>query len=169
MMRQGWMHNISYRPTPLAQKPTLLSPSLITFTSWSAYSGLDGISLVEVFNLTYLGRDEIEPDKQLGSIVLEFDSGSKKIYYQNKVVKSNPTIKFGDTIFVTDELTGPICSLNELDMQFNLFLGAYKGSLKLKFEPYQNRVWVEERTIGSVCGTGLIHVVFGCLSNHYKK
>ncbi|KAK1377396.1 hypothetical protein POM88_024140 [Heracleum sosnowskyi] len=127
--------------------------------------GFDGISLLEVLNLTYLGRDEIEPQKQLGSIELEFDSGSKKIYYQRYVVKSNPTIKFGDTIFLTDKLIGPICSLNELDMQFNLFLGAYKGSLKLKFEPYQNRVWFEERKIRAVDGTGLIHVVFGCLSN----
>lgn len=129
--------------------------------------GLNGISLLEVLNLLYLGDDEIEPEKQLGSIIMEFDSGSKELYYQNKVVKSNPTIKFGDTIFVTDELAlaGPICSVKELDMQFNLFLGAYKGSLKVRFEPFQNKVWFEEHKIQSVDGTGLICVVFGFLSN----
>ncbi|KAK1387115.1 hypothetical protein POM88_015293 [Heracleum sosnowskyi] len=96
---------------------------------------------------------------------MEFDSGSKELYYQRKVVESNPTIKFGDTIFPTNDLTGPICSMKQLDMQFNLFLGAYKASLELKFEPYRNRVWVEDRKIRSVCGTGLISVMFGCLSN----
>ncbi|KAK1387112.1 hypothetical protein POM88_015290 [Heracleum sosnowskyi] len=96
---------------------------------------------------------------------MEFDSGSKELYYQRKVVESNPTIKFGDTIFPANDLTGPICSMKQLDMQFNLFLGAYKASLELKFEPYRNRVWVEDRKIRSVCGIGLISVMFECLSN----
>ncbi|KAK1387093.1 hypothetical protein POM88_015271 [Heracleum sosnowskyi] len=94
--------------------------------------GLAGIYLLEVFNLVYLGNDEIGHEKQLGKIKMEFDSGSKELYYQRK---------------------------------FNLFLGAYKASLELKFEPYRNRVWVEDRKIRSVCGTGLISVMFGCLSN----
>ncbi|KAK1387102.1 hypothetical protein POM88_015280 [Heracleum sosnowskyi] len=85
--------------------------------------GLDGISLLEVFNLVYLGNDEIGPEKQLGKIKMEFDSGSKELYYQRK---------------------------------FNLFLGAYKASLELKFEPYRNRVWVEDRKIRSWGCDGVI-------------
>ncbi|KAL8102247.1 hypothetical protein AgCh_026940 [Apium graveolens] len=124
-----------------------------------------GIPLLEVLNLVYMGNDEIESEDQLGSILLEFDSGSKRFYRQNMVVKSNPSIKFGDSIFPTDNLMGPICFLTELDMQFNLFRGAYKDSLKVKFEPVGDKVWSEKRIIWSVDGTGQICVVFGGLSN----
>lgn len=115
--------------------------------------------------MVYLGNDEIESEDQLGSILLEFDSGTKEIYHQKMVDKSNRSINFGDTIFPTDHLMGPICSLEELDMQFNLFRGAYKGSLKVKFQPCRDEVWKEKRRIWSVDGTGQICVVFGGLSN----
>ncbi|XP_074339339.1 uncharacterized protein LOC141677352 isoform X2 [Apium graveolens] len=91
-----------------------------------------GIPLLEVLNLVYMGNDEIESEDQLGSILLEFDSGSKRFYRQN---------------------------------MFNLFRGAYKDSLKVKFEPVGDKVWSEKRIIWSVDGTGQICVVFGGLSN----
>lgn len=113
--------------------------------------------------MIYLGNDEVDAEKQLGKIRMEFDSGSKNIFYQTNVDMSRPSIKYGDTISVTDK--GPICDLEELDMQFNLFCGAYKGSIKVEFRPCNNQVLFDERRIRSVDGTGEISVVFGHLSN----
>ncbi|KAK1355011.1 hypothetical protein POM88_048267 [Heracleum sosnowskyi] len=112
-----------------------------------------------------MGNDEIGPEKQLGTIIMEFNSGSKELYNRRKVDLSNPSIKYGDTIFVTKQNAGPISSLEVLDMQFDLFLGAYKGSIKVEFDPFDNQVWFEQRSIRSVVDTGKIFVVFGCLSN----
>ncbi|KAK1377395.1 hypothetical protein POM88_024139 [Heracleum sosnowskyi] len=88
------------------------------------------------------------------------------LYYQNEVDMSKPSIKFGDTIFVKN--TEPKCSFKEreeFDIQFDLFCGAYKGSINVAFEPFGDQVWFEERTIRSVDGSGQIRVVLGFLSN----
>lgn len=115
--------------------------------------------------MVYLGNDEIESENQIGSIRMDFDNSTMLLYYKRTAVKSNPSIKFGDTIFLTDKDLGPIYFPTKIEMHFNLFRGAYNGSFKVAFEPFDDKVWCEEHMIRSVEGTGEIRVVFGGLSN----
>ncbi|XP_074328130.1 uncharacterized protein LOC141666042 [Apium graveolens] len=128
----------------------------------------DGLSLLEVYNIVYMGDDEIEPENQVGLISMGLDIGSQTLYSEDMAVKSYPSLKFGDTIFPTGRFIGPVgpmCSSLELEMCFGLFRGAYKGSFKVAAKYFEDTAYCAERKIRSVDGTGHICVVLGALFN----
>lgn len=120
------------------------------------------IPLMEVFNLIYLSHDELEPEKQCGTIKMISDGGVQFLYNVQDIDMSKPTIKYGDDILVT--VKGPTCSFMCLDMQFDMFSGAYKDSIEVEWdsnESVADDVLFEERRIVSRDGTGEICVMVG--------
>ncbi|KAK1396428.1 hypothetical protein POM88_006291 [Heracleum sosnowskyi] len=127
---------------------------------------LDGVSLVEVFNIVYLGDDQVPPEKQLGTIsfVPPNRTDMQYLYKVDDVDLDKPSLKYGDPIMVT---VGPqITEFCEFDFEFNLFCGAYTGIIEVEWEklPYDGVELWEER-IDSDDGTGQICVQYGLFAN----
>lgn len=124
---------------------------------------------MEVFNIIYLGNDEIEPNKQLGTITLFHGAGVQYLYKVEKVDSSMPPIRYGDAIDLT--VKGPTSFSGEDDdyayMEFDLFSGAYKGIVDLPCSPYDDK---HEVSLGCVqlrstdC-TGHVFVNIGHFAN----
>lgn len=128
---------------------------------------LKGITLVEVFNIIYLGADEVPPEKQLGTISIE-SNHRQYLYKVDTVDMKRPSIKFGDPITVTME--APIIGYVDYDIVFNLFCGAYTGRVEIEWpEEYQYDFPYEalsyEDRIKSDDGTGQICVQSGVFAN----
>ncbi|KAK1394963.1 Suppressor of auxin resistance 3 [Heracleum sosnowskyi] len=127
-----------------------------------------GFSLMEVFNIRYLGRDKVYPEEQHGTITIICDSGFHFQYLYNvpDVDLGKPSIKYKDDIPIT--VKGPTTFFQDALIKFDLFSGAYKGTIEVNWHSYmlsRAPVFFEERKIQSRDGTGAIAVLMGQFSN----
>ncbi|KAK1374890.1 hypothetical protein POM88_031083 [Heracleum sosnowskyi] len=122
--------------------------------------------LAEVFNVIYLGRGEIKPEKQIGTIKVQDDISSHYLYEVNYVDMTRPTIQPGDELI----LAGPNLqsfSSDILEIDIDLFCGDYKGSICYDCYPCNQRLRnkpIEKRII-SKDGTGEILVLYSLFNN----
>lgn len=121
---------------------------------------------MDVFGIVYLGDDEVPPEDQLGTIRItdHYTNVGFDLYKVDSVDLFNPSIKFGDPIMFSG---APNTEFQEFDIEFNLFCGAYMGSIKeYELDEYDgNNVEVIEDTIYAVDGTSQIRVQFGLFSS----
>lgn len=135
---------------------------------------------MEVFNIIYLGVDNVKPKDQHGSITLISDKGSQLLYsvQKNDVDTTHPTIHFKDDLVVT--VKGPTCYFKNLRMGFDLFSRAYKGTLDIQWMPedyedcgdtkailehLDSEVVLQEKRMQSSDGTGEISILLGLFPN----
>lgn len=115
---------------------------------------------MEVFQIIYLGDDEIEPGDQCGIIRLISDHGLQYLYNQRSVDSFQPSIKCGDQIMVT--VDSPTIRSYDIDIEFDLFRGAYKGTIKVDWRSIgPGKPFLCEQKIISQDGTGDIAVLYG--------
>ncbi|KAL6551925.1 hypothetical protein OROGR_008079 [Orobanche gracilis] len=131
------------------------SPTLSCFLS----PDREGALLMVVFNIMYLGSDEIEPMKQLGTIGLFSGPTVQYLYNVEAVDSSVPTIRYGDAVDVT--VKGPTAFSCEDDdyvsIKFDLFSGAYKGIVDLPCSHYDKH---EVRLLDNFATTNIYGVIF---------
>ncbi|KAK1381521.1 hypothetical protein POM88_028265 [Heracleum sosnowskyi] len=123
-------------------------------------------SMLEVFGILYLGRDDIEPQNQLGRITMRCPYGIlRDMYNVTTVDETRETIKFGDEFDIRD-IKSPFPYLHgPSGLEFDLFGGAYKGDLIDFFEPllfeHRDEAFLEELRLDARDGTGEIRVLMG--------
>ncbi|KAK1363754.1 hypothetical protein POM88_039315 [Heracleum sosnowskyi] len=124
-----------------------------------------GIALMEVFKIVYLGPDKLEPSKQLGTIKMSFDDKVLYLYKVDKIDPSRPTIEYMDDIPL--EIKSPPVDFAHVDIEVDLFNGAYKGSINLDWEADDVSYQAESREsrIRSKHGLGEIVIVYGLFNN----
>lgn len=128
-----------------------------------------GIYLMEVFNMIYLGHDQVTPEEQHGTVRLTSSKGVQYLYNmpEKDVDTSNPSIKHLDDLAVT--VKGPTCFFDNLVLEFDLFSSAYTDTLKINwdFEHHRNppEVLLRQERIRSNDGTGDISVLLGLFGN----
>ncbi|KAK1356574.1 hypothetical protein POM88_049830 [Heracleum sosnowskyi] len=123
-----------------------------------------GFPLLDVFNIVYLGVDEIVPEKQLGTIKLLCSGGFQYLYKVEDVDIKRPSIKYGDSIPVS--VKGPsVPFFDYVFIEFDLFCGAYKGKKHLQWDPLPHEVSVKSLFFTSNDGTGQILVHIGAYAN----
>ncbi|KAK1385510.1 hypothetical protein POM88_023245 [Heracleum sosnowskyi] len=123
-----------------------------------------GFPVMDVFNIMYLGTDEVVPEKQLGTIKLHSSGGIQYLYKVEDVDIHRPSIKYGDSIPVT--IKGPsIPFFDSVIIEFDLFCGAYKGKKRLQWDPLPHEVSVKSVFFTSNDGTGQILVYIGGYAN----
>lgn len=120
-----------------------------------------GNSLLEVFQIVYLGGNEIEPQDQAGTIKLISDHGFQYLYNAQYVPPYlQPSLQCGDQIMVT--VKSPSIRCGQHYFEFDLFSGAYKGTIVIDWEEDaigEPTRWVKK--IQSRDGTGTISLHFG--------
>lgn len=137
-----------------------LSHLLTSF--YICFKGLDGISIVEVYSITYLGSSPVKAEDQNGSICIKTNQMCYSLYHESKVDTSKPSIKYGDQLPMRN--VGPICNFTDLELKFDLFSRTYKGS-KYLFSR-KDGDWLVKRSLKSIDGYQRnISVLFGCFSN----
>lgn len=123
-------------------------------------------SMLEIFGIIYLGRDDVEPQNQLGRIYMYTEYGIHDIYKVDKVDETRETIQHGDEFDIKD-IKGPVPFNTECNsMEFDLFCGAYKGFVYHFFREWPFRSECEAslakiRLNNSLDGTGEISVLMG--------
>lgn len=122
-------------------------------------------SMLEIFAIIYLGRDDIEPRNQLGRIYMYSPVGILDIYNVDKVDETRETIKHGDEFDIMD-IKGPVPYHNECSsMMFDLFRGAYKGHLYESFSKWQfisrDDAYLKKLVLDSINGRGTIVILMG--------
>lgn len=116
--------------------------------------------LMEVFQIIYLGHDDVEPGNQDGTIKLISDHGIQYLYDGRFVDPNRPSIKCGDQIMVI--VDSPTIRCADIDIEFDLFRGDYKGTLKVDWEhigPGYPKLYAQK--IHSQDGMGEIAVLYG--------
>ncbi|KAK1381555.1 hypothetical protein POM88_028299 [Heracleum sosnowskyi] len=122
--------------------------------------------MLEIFGIIYLGKDDIEPQNQLGRIHMYAPDGIFDIYNVDKVDETRKTIRHGDEFDMKD-IKGPVpfeIECNSLD--FDLFCGAYKGFVynfftEWRFLSNRQASLAKIRLNNSLDGTGEIAVLMG--------
>lgn len=132
---------------------------LCTPYKYSCVQGSYDIALLELFNIVYLGRDIVTPEKQNGTIRMTFDCCGQYI----KVDTRQPSIEYMDDIVVP--IKAPAIFYTEFDMEFDLFDGAYQGSFNFEWEPCENDISYWDERIISKDGLGEISVLYGLFGN----
>lgn len=121
----------------------------------------EGIPLLDILNIIYLGAEDVIPEDQVGTIKLYTCGEIHDIY---RLDETKPTLKYADSINV--RLDGPIATCGGTHyLEFNLFRGAYKGTVDLSWEPENNDLYVDNQTLESTDKTGKILVVTGRYAN----
>ncbi|XP_074326437.1 uncharacterized protein LOC141664394 [Apium graveolens] len=126
-----------------------------------------GTYLAEVFNVIYLGRGEIKPEKQIGTIKVDDGTTSHYLYKVNDVDMSRPSIQPGDELILTGPNVRLISSDGPLEIDFDLFDSDYKDSICYECYPCNPRLKnkpIEKRII-SKDGTGEILVLYSLFYN----
>ncbi|KAK1392073.1 hypothetical protein POM88_011129 [Heracleum sosnowskyi] len=146
----------------------IMSTSSSSSASSSSSEYDEIFSLIEIFKMTYLGSNdelEVKPEDQMGFIKLCSNRGVQYVYKVDAPDMSRPSIKFGDEIDVT--VNGSTCSSDyKLNMQYDLFCGAYKGRKYLGWrcdDDDDEAISVQVR-LESADGCGEIVVIMGCFS-----
>lgn len=126
------------------------------------------ITLMEVFNIVYLGRDKLVPEKQVGTVIMKFDGAVQNLYNVKEVDVKNihSSIEYKDDIVVA--IKAPPAAFTELAINFDLFDSAYKGSVVTDWDPDRDDSYIinywRERII-SADGLGSISVSYGLFGN----
>ncbi|KAK1376855.1 hypothetical protein POM88_033048 [Heracleum sosnowskyi] len=117
--------------------------------------------VVEVFNIIYLGQDEVKPEKQLGTIIFHTCPGIYYLYKVEEVDPNKPSIRYGDIIPLN--VASPCFGFQDdyVRMEFDLFCGAFKGVVYLDNEPIASGVSLTRVELNSTDYTGLIRVNLG--------
>lgn len=123
----------------------------------------DGISILEIFSVTYLGSSPVKPEDQVGSIIMKTNNTFYALYYEKKVDRSKPSIKYGDRLPIWP--VEPICYFEKLKLKFDLFSPEYKGSKKLYAEGPEYGDRLAKLSLKSMDGYHNISVLFGCFPN----
>lgn len=125
----------------------------------------EGISLMEVLSIKYLGDDVVPPEKQLGTIEMRPDDCSTQYLYKvDSVDMKRPSLKFGDPVMVT--VAAPTTAFTTCNIMIDLFCGAYKAFRAVEWEePQYNQVSIWEERIDSEDGTGHISIEYGLFAN----
>lgn len=123
-----------------------------------------GQFLMDVLNITYLGNDQIKPEKQLGTIKLVSGRGLQHLYNVEHVDTRKPSIKYGDAIPLTVKGPTPFFYDDFVYLDFDLFCGTFKGVQDLEWEPCSREVSRQRVLFQSVDGTGWILVNIGRFS-----
>ncbi|XP_074325739.1 uncharacterized protein LOC141663813 [Apium graveolens] len=130
--------------------------------SKTVHKELDGIPILEVYSITYLGSSPIEPEDQIGSVSLTTKDILYDLYHETKVDPSKPSIKYGDQLPMWN--VGPICSFTDLLLKFDL--GMNKGSTELSVPSLQDKDQLVKSGVKSIDGyMKNISVLFGCFFN----
>lgn len=123
--------------------------------------------LAEVFNVIYLGPDEIKPEKQMGTIVVTDKYLSHYLYQVESVDMNRPAIQPRDELILTGPHEDSISSEGRLKIEVDLFCGDYKSSICYKWFPVSKELHncpLEERIL-SKDGTGEILVLYALFDN----
>lgn len=120
-----------------------------------------GNSLLEVFQIVYVGGDEIKPKDQNGTIKLISTHGVQYLYNaQFQPPYFVPSLQCGDQIMVT--VKSPSIRCGQHYFEFDLFHGTYKSTIDIDWEDDaigEPTLW--NKSIESRDGTGSIAVHFG--------
>lgn len=126
------------------------------------YEDCFGIPLMEVFSMVYLGDEVIVPEKQLGTVKIE--NGMQHLYQVDDIDMSRPLITKGDLVMVTAQAPFPM--LEEFDINFDLFCGAYKADICVKWENfYSDGVTIGKHRLKSPDYNGDIYFQYGLFTN----
>lgn len=123
---------------------------------------------MEVFNVVYKGKDELKPNKQLGTIKVNDGVNDHYLYKVEKVDKRKPSIQHLDEIVLTGPRIASISAQDSLAIDVDLFCGAYKDSFCIYNCPASNLVnksYALERKITSEDGKGEICLFYAIFSN----
>lgn len=114
--------------------------------------------------MVYLGPDKVMPEMLLGTAKLSYDGAERCLYKVVEVDPRQPALQYMDDIVV--QYKAPPINFTELNMQFDLFDDAYKGSINFEWDPPEvdYNAFCEDR-IRSVDGFGEISVLYGLFSN----
>ncbi|KAK1400402.1 hypothetical protein POM88_000014 [Heracleum sosnowskyi] len=123
--------------------------------------------LAEVFNVIYLGPDEIKPEKQIGTIVVSDVYLSQHLYQVESVDMNRPAIQPRDELILTSPHEDSISSRGRLNIEVDLFCGDYKSSICYKWFPSNKGLdnCPLEKRILSKDGTGEILVLYALFNN----
>lgn len=122
-------------------------------------------SMLEVYGILYLGRDDVEPRNQLGRIYMTYPYGIRHMYNVTEVDETRETLTTGDEFDIMD-IKSPFPYLHECtNLYFDLFGGAYKGNLAPVFTEglfdERDDSYFRELTLESKDGTGQIILLMG--------
>ncbi|KAK1400396.1 hypothetical protein POM88_000001 [Heracleum sosnowskyi] len=149
-----------------------LAFSLAVFICFLIYIQLNlsqaqGLYLAEVFNVIYLGPDEIKPEKQIGTIVVSDVHSSQYLYQVESVDMNRPAIQPRDELILRGPDKESISSEGRLKIEVDLFCGDYKSSICYKWFPVDKELHNSplEKRILSKDGSGEILVLYALFNN----
>lgn len=114
---------------------------------------------MDMFNIMYLGLDEVKLENQLGTIKLKFDRGFQYLYNVDVVDIHKSSIKYGD--FIPLMIKGPTYPSQCVSIEFDLFYCAYGGSTQIWWQPALHEITTKSTFIPSINGTGRILINIG--------
>lgn len=119
-----------------------------------------GHSLLEVFQIVYIGAAEIKPEDQTGTIKIRCSDGADQYLYNVKSVDPcAPSIQCGGQLMVT--VKSPTIRCEQHDIEFDLFRGAYKGTIDIDWDTLSSKPTKWHGKIQSRDGTSSIIVHYG--------
>ncbi|KAK1365128.1 hypothetical protein POM88_040689 [Heracleum sosnowskyi] len=127
--------------------------------------GWEGLSLMEVFRIVYMGEEQVMPNKQIGWIKIKTDDRFQYLYKVEDVDPTMESIECMQDLNLT--VKGPTISFSEVKIKFDLFRRgvAFKDCIWLQWDPYPSDVRSLERRIASRDGTELISIMMGLFGN----
>ncbi|KAK1376797.1 hypothetical protein POM88_032990 [Heracleum sosnowskyi] len=132
---------------------------------YNYFQELVGISILEVYSITYLGTYPMEAEDQIGVIFIKTNDMTYHLYHERKLDTSKPSIKYGDQLPMWR--VEPICSFTKLELIFESFSDNYnKGSSKeFSHSPKDGDVLANLSMKSRDGYKRKISVLFGCFSN----
>ncbi|KAK1397581.1 hypothetical protein POM88_007445 [Heracleum sosnowskyi] len=127
--------------------------------------GWEGLSLMEVFRIVYMGEEQVMPNKQIGWIKIKNDDRFQYLYKVEDVDPTMESIECMQDLNLT--VKGPTISFSEVKIEFDLFRRgvAFKDCIWLQWDPYPSDVRFMERRLSSRDGTELISIMMGLFGN----
>ncbi|KAK1356665.1 hypothetical protein POM88_049921 [Heracleum sosnowskyi] len=124
--------------------------------------------LAEVFNVVYRGRDNIKPQKQIGTIKVSDDVNDHYFYKVEDVDEGKPSLQQIDELVLSGPTKSSISAEDSLKIDVDLFGGAFKDALYIDDCPtddFLKKGSPLEMKIVSEDGTGEIYVLYAVFDN----
>ncbi|KAK1356663.1 hypothetical protein POM88_049919 [Heracleum sosnowskyi] len=124
--------------------------------------------LAEVFNVVYRGRDNIKPQKQIGTIKVSDDVNDHYFYKVEEVDEGKPSLQQIDELVLSGPTKSSISAEDSLKIDVDLFGGAFKDALYIDDCPtddFLKKGSPLEMKIVSEDGTGEIYVLYAVFDN----